>query len=109
MKVKLLLKYLEYAALSHLKSKDYKVLLYILPELIEKPSVKINQNNIANELGISKSEVSKGLKRLEYAEIISFVWLSKRKKTVQLEDYTIDELDEMITEKMENNVFLSEE
>lgn len=109
MKVKLLLKYLEYAALSELKSKDYKVFLYILPQLIEKSSIKINQNDIANELGISKSEVSKGLKRLESAEIISFGWFNKRKKTIELEEYTIDELDEMITEKMEENIFFSEE
>lgn len=100
-----LLKYLQYVALCELKSKDYKVLLYILPKLLKNDSLQINQNKIAEELDIAKSDVSKSLSRLEEENIITFFQISTRKRLVTLKEYTIDEIDELISEAIESNIF----
>ncbi|MNW40629.1 hypothetical protein D3C74_177450 [compost metagenome] len=104
MKKATVIKYLEYASLCKLKAKDYKVLLFILSELIDLKYSSFNQNKIAEQLGLTKSDVSKSLRRLEEYQILSFTWTSPRKKLVGFVPYSDDELDELITEKVEENV-----
>jgi predicted transcriptional regulator len=104
MKKATVIKYLEYASLCKLKAKEYKVLLFIFSELIDLKYSSLNQNKIAEQLGLTKSDVSKSLRRLEENQILRFIWTSPRKKLVGFEPYTDDELDELITEKVEGNV-----
>lgn len=105
MKLKLLLSYLEYAALSELKTREYKVFLYILSELIENEEVRINQNLIAEELGISKSEVSKALKKLTSENILSerLTHYPKKRKYISLKKYTSLELKQINFEIVNDN------
>ncbi|MGX4583050.1 hypothetical protein [Paenibacillus chitinolyticus] len=104
MKKTTVVKYLEYASLCKLKAKDYKVLLFILSDLIDLKNSSFNQNKIAEQLGLTKSDVSKSFRRLEDNQILSFTWVSPRKKLIGFVPYSDDELDELITEKIEENV-----
>ncbi|MFC5471317.1 MarR family transcriptional regulator [Cohnella suwonensis] len=104
MKKSTMLKYLEYASLCELKAKDYKVFLFIISDLIESNEIRNNQNTTAEHLGITKSDVSKALRRLEKNKILSFSWVSIRKKLITLVPYDDDELDELISEKIEENI-----
>ncbi|QCT04863.1 hypothetical protein E6C60_4158 [Paenibacillus algicola] len=109
MKKSTLLKYLEFAAHCDLKAKDYKVLLYLLSDLLTMEKIMINQNTTAEELGLTKSDVSKALRRLEKNKILYFDWLSERKKSIGLVEHDDDELDELIAEKIEEKVSLLDE
>jgi predicted transcriptional regulator len=109
MKKNTLIKYLEYAALCDLKSKDYKVLLYLFSELMDMEEIKINQSKVAEELGITKSDVSKSLRKLEKNKILRFKWITERKKRIALVEYHNDELGELIEEKIEIRTNLIEE
>lgn len=56
---------MKYASLSNkLKTKDYKVLLYLLPELRKGETIRLNQARIAEDLNIAKSDVSRSIKAL---------------------------------------------
>lgn len=91
-------KYLQYLALCDLKTKEYKVILYLMKKLVKKDEIKIKQSELAEDLEISKSDVSKALNNLSELELINFNWLSSRSKTISLVEYDEEELDEMISE-----------
>lgn len=109
MKKSTLIKYLEYASFCDLKAKDYKVFLYLISELIEMEELKINQSTVAEELGMTKSDVSKALKRLEKNKILQFIWVTERKKRIGLVEYTNEELDELLEEKIEEKTSFTDE
>lgn len=103
-----LLKYLEFIAHCDLSVKDYKVLLYLLSTLLEKEEIKLNQNSLAEDLGLTKSDVSKALRSLEQNKVLRFNWISQRKKYIGLVKYSITELDDFITEKIEKQIQLDD-
>ena len=109
MKKSTLFKYLEYVSLCELRAKDYKVFLNILSELVNFEEITLNQNRVAEELGITKSDVSKALRRLEKNKIICFKWISERRKYLSLVEYDDDGLDEIIEEKIEERVSSEED
>lgn len=109
MKKSTLLKYLEYVSFCELKAKDYKVFLYLLSDLLKLETIKIKQSVIAEELGMTKSDVSKALRRLEKNNILSFNWITERKKKIGLVEYSDEELNELIEEKIDENTFSIDE
>ncbi|WP_043930575.1 MarR family transcriptional regulator [Bacillus sp. EB01] len=97
---------LQYISLLDLKSRDYKVLLYIMPKVNSEEFVKVNQKTIADELSLSKSEVSKAIKKLVEEEILMVNLQSenKRKKVeLILGDFSKEELDDRIFELIDSN------
>lgn len=58
------------AITSGFKTKDYRVLLYLLPKLRKGKLIKINQAKIADELDIAKTDVSKSIKKLIEGKIL---------------------------------------
>ena len=54
----------------YLKKNDFIVMMYLLIVIDENRCIYIKQRRIANATGLTKSEVSKSLKRLIEAEIL---------------------------------------
>ena len=104
MQKQVFLKFLQYASYCKLTAANYKICLFLLPKLMDKKQVQVNQKQVAIELGITTSEVSKGLRALERNGIIQFTQISERKKLLSVVQYTEDQLDAMITEKVERIV-----
>ncbi|MGN9135200.1 MarR family transcriptional regulator [Clostridium sp. HCP1S3_B4] len=106
MKKDKLLEYLQYIALLNLKTKEYKVFLYILNKLSTKKYRIINQKQLSEELGLSKSEVSKAIKKLLNEKIIEInpdsIYKSK-KKEIKLNDYSVEQLEDMVYDLAEKN------
>lgn len=102
---KLLTSILKYAALNgELKTKDYKVLLYLLPSLRSGDYIKINQGKIADDLQIAKSDVSRSIKRLITCQIIQpFNLGGGWKLNIRLYPYAYEEVSEMILDKLYEN------
>ncbi len=100
-----MLKYIQYASLLDLKARDYKVFLYIFDKLSGFDEISINQNRVAEVLDITKSDVSRALRKLEINELIYFEWITKRKKNIGLIEYDNDELDELIEEIIDENTY----
>ncbi|WP_321825975.1 replication/maintenance protein RepL [Clostridium butyricum] len=107
---KKLLLYLQYISLLNLKTKEYKVFLYIINQLNTQNYTIINQKQLSEELGLSKSEISKAIKKLINEEIFvlnpSSIYKSK-KKEIKLNDYSVDELEDMIYDLLEENTLFN--
>ena len=106
MKKDSILLYLQYISLLDFKTKEYKVFLYILNQLRFNKYKIINQKLLCEELGLSKSEVSKGIKKLIDKKVLVLnpdsVYKNK-KKELKLNEYSNEELEDMIFELVEQN------
>ncbi|XID90409.1 hypothetical protein ACF3MZ_17880 [Paenibacillaceae bacterium WGS1546] len=101
-----LLVFLQYLALLDLKTKDYKVCLYLLGKLSYKKYKKINQRELAEELDIGKADVSNAINKLIDLEILIInpeTAYKVKRKELMLKDYEEDKLEEMIEELIEEN------
>lgn len=112
MKINKILLYLQYIALLDLKGKDYKVFLYMLPILSSKNPVKISQKDIAYEMHMSKSEVSKAIKNLVASNLLivreDSIYTSKNKELL-LNHYSQEDLEDRVTELSGGIEFLEDE
>lgn len=96
-----MLLYLQYIAILELKGKDYRVLLYLLSDFLKwSRPIKISQKDIAYELSMSKSDVSKALKHLVEMNILQIdedLSFEKKKKKFYLVEYTEEELYDLVS------------
>lgn len=77
-----------------LRAKEYKVLLFLLPELRNGEDVYISQAEIARQTGMTSSQVSKAVKTLYKEKIIFFdVDDSSWRKEIRL---IIDSFDDIL-------------
>lgn len=108
---KYLLTYLQYVSLLDIKTRDYKVLLYLMDKLNIDDYININQKNLSDELNISKSEVSKAIKALIDNNIIEldpelYKNGHRKRKRIKLTNYSYDELTLNIENIIEKNINL---
>ena len=94
---KRILKTLICAAIMDLKGKDYRVLLYILPKLCSDGQFKkINQLQISEALGITKSNVSLAISNLIRNKLIEADPAYRNVKRVRLCQYDRDNLEDIL-------------
>lgn len=93
---------LKYAALSEdLKTKDYRVLLYLMPKLKKGEFVSINHGKIADDLQIAKTDVSRSIRKLISEKIISPYNTGAGWKTViKIYPYTYDQISRLILQRL---------
>ncbi|WP_217597799.1 hypothetical protein [Cohnella sp. GbtcB17] len=99
---KVLASVLKYASLCpDLKTKDYKVLLYLLPKLRGGEFIKINQGKIADDLEIAKTDVSRSVRKLINNEIIQPLNIGTGwKLNIRLHPYTYEDISGKILEQL---------
>lgn len=104
MNKKLVSSILRYASLSEgLKTKDFRVLLYLMPDLKNGEYVKINPSKIAEDLNIARSDVSKSVRRLIEKQIIQPLNLGGGWKLIlRLHPYNQYEINKCISESLNN-------
>lgn len=102
MNKKLLTTILKYASLSNnLKTKDYKVLLYLIPQLRSGDYIKINHGKIADDLEIAKTDVSRSIRRLIENEIIEpFNSGPGWKIDIRMHPHTYEDITDLILERL---------
>lgn len=105
MNKKLLTAILKYASLSDdLKTKDYKVLLYLIPRLRNGDYIRINHGKIADDLEVAKTDVSRSIRKLIDNEIIEPFNLGPGWKIdIRMHPHTYDNITELILEKLYEN------
>lgn len=93
---------LKYAALNdELKTKDYKVLLYLIHTLRNGDYITISQMKIADDLNIARSDVSKSIKKLISNEILQSEFpRSSWNRHIRMHPYEHDDIAELIWEKL---------
>lgn len=97
----LIMKHMQYISLLPLTTKEYKIILYILRNIISK-EYRINQIDISEDLNISKSDVSKAFKKLIELNVLLKIEINQRRYKVKLNKYTEEELDSMIQNIIES-------
>ncbi|NFO13023.1 MarR family transcriptional regulator [Clostridium botulinum] len=98
---------LKLAALSQgLKTKDYRVLLYLMTSLRKGEVIKINQAKIADDLEIAKSDVSRAIKKLVECEILETI-NSDSGWRVNIQLYPYDEY--LVNSKIEDILYHEED
>jgi len=102
MNKKTLTSILKFAALNdELKTKDYKVLLYLIHNLRNDELITISQLKIADDLNIARSDVSKSIKKLINNEILQSAFPhSGWNKHIRLHPYELDDITELIWGKL---------
>lgn len=86
-----------------LKAKEYKVLLFLLPELRNGDVISVSQAEIARQTGLSPSQVSKAMRNLYEEDFIDYdrgctSWRKQIRLVVDSFDKLEDEIDELISE-----------
>lgn len=93
---------LKYAALSEsLKTKDYRILLYLMPKLKKGEFITINHGKIADDLQIAKTDVSRSIRKLIGENIICPYNTGTGWKTViKIYPYTYDQISRLILQRL---------
>lgn len=90
-----LLLMMKYLSLCSLKTREYKVILFIFEKLKYDKFVRIKQAKLAEELELTQSDVSKAIKNIEDLEIFEIRKID-RKTEIKLIELDEDKLEEYI-------------